>query len=950
MEGRPGPLDEVRQRIFSQPQFQTRARLRQQKLRVTFIGYIIVLVFLAMVQFVGVGFFTLGFLLRRDVLPNVAEGTTDAAYLKAVVLVIDALRFDFAVPVPELAHPYHNLLPVLHELAAGDHGVLLKFVADPPTTTLQRLKGLTTGLLPTFIDAGLNFDGDAIDEDNWMLQLHRHNRSVAFVGDDTWDALFNAYIAPDMNYPYESLNVWDLHTVDNGVIEHLFPLLDQQHRWDVLIGHFLGVDHVGHRYGPDHFTMREKLGQMDRVIRDVVAKLDDDTLLVVMGDHGMDLTGNHGGDSPDEVEAALLLYSKGGHFHKQPAAAYDAGNQGARWPRVNQIDLVPTLLVLLGLPVPFNNLGFPIAEAFALPAALEEAARLTAAQLAHVHQLQGLEVAAMGPGEFSTARARAYQQRLLEECRHKWAEFDLTTIGIGLAILFFALTFILTYARLIPLVRVLTMLFEFIGSVIAMSLLGLVLAFSVFVVLKPASVEKCLGVGASLGTLIGFWAPIMDRFSVLWLLHSVKDFFVYNFNMWLFMGLLFVLLHTLVFALNLFVVWEDQMINFFVVTFGFCLVFACATTNKLTAPTRILGLSHALTFTVLSRLVATIGICREEQRPYCQPTFALLWWLLVLLYGVAWLLPLVVMHFYRLLDLYHLAAPLWVGTGLKCGLFVCAAYWLLEYAQSHPQLAWMQLLVVKLVKLAMARLLLFAALFLANLSWSKGPLCVKLAGDGDRQTILGYNNVYGSLYMLLVLNFFVAVMLVLKPLAAVLLAMLVVQVLLLLELFDMLDIRRNLVAPILFTLLGYQHFFSTGHQATIPLVQWEVGFITTETIWFPFTHLNIVLNTFGLFIVVALAVPLITLWKIPPTNKPITVLSQIITNVTTMLTYQLVILLLLLVFAAHFRRHLMVWKIFAPRFMLSGMLLIVMNLTLVLVTLWFGTGKVVTQVNRIFGK
>lgn len=37
--------------------------------------------------------------------------------------------------------------------------------------------------------------------------------------------------------------------------------------WDVLVAHFLGVDHCGHRFGPDHPAMAEKLTQMDGVIR-----------------------------------------------------------------------------------------------------------------------------------------------------------------------------------------------------------------------------------------------------------------------------------------------------------------------------------------------------------------------------------------------------------------------------------------------------------------------------------------------------------------------------------------------------------------------------------------------------------------------------------------------------------------------------------------------------------
>ena len=68
----------------------------------------------------------------------------------------------------------------------------------------------------------------------------------------------------EQSFPFESFNVKDLHTVDNGVTEHFLPLLDAARarnaadaaaataydgNWDLLIGHCLGVDHVGHRYG-----------------------------------------------------------------------------------------------------------------------------------------------------------------------------------------------------------------------------------------------------------------------------------------------------------------------------------------------------------------------------------------------------------------------------------------------------------------------------------------------------------------------------------------------------------------------------------------------------------------------------------------------------------------------------------------------------------------------------
>src|SRR5436305_13731201 len=139
-----------------------------------------------------------------------------------------------------------------------------------------------------------------------------------------------------MTFPFESFNVWDLDTVDNGVLKYLMPhIVEKSEEWDVLIAHFLGVDHAGHRYGPNHEAMNEKLKQMDRVVNQLVENVDEDTLLIVMGDHGMDAKGDHGGDSPGEVEAALWMYSK------RPAFGRMERDIGGR--SVAQIDLVPTL-------------------------------------------------------------------------------------------------------------------------------------------------------------------------------------------------------------------------------------------------------------------------------------------------------------------------------------------------------------------------------------------------------------------------------------------------------------------------------------------------------------------------------------------------------------------------------------------------------------------------------
>jgi phosphatidylinositol glycan class O len=170
----------------------------------------------------------------------------------------------------------------------------------------------------------------SISEDSILVQLRNAGKKVrgdfqfilvstitecqtAFMGDDTWMSVFPDTFEHNMAFPYDSFNVEDLHAVDKGVVTHLFPLLkDKSNPFDFLIGHSLGVDHAAHRVGPDHPSMKAKLEQMNRVLQEVVDDLnDDDTLLVVLGDHGMDRSGDHGGDGVLETSTAMWMYSKG---------------------------------------------------------------------------------------------------------------------------------------------------------------------------------------------------------------------------------------------------------------------------------------------------------------------------------------------------------------------------------------------------------------------------------------------------------------------------------------------------------------------------------------------------------------------------------------------------------------------------------------------------------------
>ncbi|KAF6327864.1 phosphatidylinositol glycan anchor biosynthesis class O [Rhinolophus ferrumequinum] len=345
------------------------------------ISVLLFLVWVCFLFYAGIALFTSGFLLTRLELTNHSScqeppgpgsvpwgsrGEPGACWMasrfsRVVLVLIDALRFDFVQPQrsyvpgePSVSLPFLGKLGSLRRILETQphHARLYQSKADPPTTTMQRLKALTTGSLPTFIDAGSNFASYAIMEDNLIKQFTSAGRRVVFMGDDTWKDLFPGVFSQAFFFP--SFNVRDLHTVDNGILEHLYPTMDSG-EWDVLIAHFLGVDHCGHKHGPHHPEMAKKLSQMDQVIQGVVEHLENDTLLVVIGDHGMTKNGDHGGDSELEISTALFLYSPTALFPGAPPEEPKV---------VPQISLVPTLALLLGLPIPFGNIGEVIAELF----------------------------------------------------------------------------------------------------------------------------------------------------------------------------------------------------------------------------------------------------------------------------------------------------------------------------------------------------------------------------------------------------------------------------------------------------------------------------------------------------------------------------------------------------------------------------------------------------------
>jgi ethanolaminephosphotransferase len=133
----------------------------------------------------------------------------NAQFDKLVFMVVDALRSDFVFGEesgmafvqryvattsqdPHLGHHAHHSFSLIRD------GSAIPFTAHAtsPTITMPRVKAMTTGSVPTFLDVILNFlesdtTSSLADQDTWLAQMRaKEGGKLVMYGDDTWLKLF----------------------------------------------------------------------------------------------------------------------------------------------------------------------------------------------------------------------------------------------------------------------------------------------------------------------------------------------------------------------------------------------------------------------------------------------------------------------------------------------------------------------------------------------------------------------------------------------------------------------------------------------------------------------------------------------------------------------------------------------------------------------------------------
>lgn len=190
--------------------------------------------------------------------------------------------------------------------------------------------------------------------------------------------------------------------------------------------------------------------------------------------------GNHGGDSTAEVTAAMFVFSP--HSALFPPI-------GKPISQVMQVDLVPTLSTILGVPIPFSNLGTVITEALPLnesnwrlvftsllnnvnqvhnyiTAYSNKGSQFSDDSMAHLSKkhmdlvMVATKVKSLSDFRSFQMDARLYLKSVKTMCEEVWVQFGIVPMLAGCGFLMIALFVLFLTVQTIPILK----LFNFANS------------------------------------------------------------------------------------------------------------------------------------------------------------------------------------------------------------------------------------------------------------------------------------------------------------------------------------------------------------------------------------------------------------------------------------------------------------------------------------------------------
>ena len=133
---------------------------------------------------------------------------------------------------------------------------------------------------------------------------------------------------------------------------------------------------------------------------------------------------------------------------------------------------------------------------------------------------------------------------------------------------------------------------------------------------------------------------------------------------------------------------------------------------------------------------------------------------------------------------------------------------------------------------------------------------------------------------------------------------------------------------VLLFLQTHRTFFATGHQNTFASIDWTSAFIGMESAHTLSAGLLVGINTFGVTIIGAIGSVLLPTWrKTLLVDTESEFIKSVSKSIFGWITLESLLVFSGSAFAGLHRRHLMVWKVWAPRFVFAGVWLMMIDVS-----------------------
>ncbi|MGB9669381.1 MAG: alkaline phosphatase family protein [Anaerolineales bacterium] len=267
--------------------------------------------------------------------------------IKVILVMSDALRYDAAV----------NGMGFLGHLVEKGKATLYKIHGELPSMSRPMYETIHTGL--STIEHGI-VSNYVVRRSNYpnIFQIVQESGKVTAAAAYYWiSELYN-------RTPYDPINDREvddpLLAIQHGrfYMQDDYPdaecflsagTLVRKFQPDYLLIHPMGMDYKGETYGSDSAEYRNQAIRQDVLLANLIGEwLQMKYAILVTGDHGMNKDKIHGGTTDDVRDVPLFL------IHPELAGKGDSGET------VSHLQIAPTILKILGLPIPSTMRSAPL--------------------------------------------------------------------------------------------------------------------------------------------------------------------------------------------------------------------------------------------------------------------------------------------------------------------------------------------------------------------------------------------------------------------------------------------------------------------------------------------------------------------------------------------------------------------------------------------------------------